>query len=146
MPSPNSAGTALFAYGSLIFPEVWMHVVGRQRPSAEASLAGHLAFTVRGYSFPGMVPTSIADSTPGRIYFNLEAEDWRQLDAFEDTFYQRIGVAVITTDGERHIANAYTVMPEHSGFLSDTVWTAEWFAENALGDFLDRICGFDPTG
>jgi len=129
-----------------MFPEVWMHVVGRERPSSETTLAGHTAFTVAGYSFPGMVATSTGDSTRGRLYSGLDADDWRRLDAFEDVFYERSRVTVQSADGQQHPASAYLVMPDHHHVLSETVWTSEWFAEHALGDFLDRICGFDPAG
>ena len=136
-------GTRLFAYGSLMFPEVWLHVVGRQRPSTPAELSGHTAFTVAGYSFPGLVPAGADALAPGRLYSGLDGEDWRKLDAFEDTFYRREVVVVTGENGQTHQAEAYLVMPDHRDVLSEVEWGAEWFAEHALADFLDRICGFE---
>lgn len=138
---PSTAQT-LFAYGSLMFPEVWMHVAGRERRSARASLAAHTALTVRGYTFPGLIP-SPGSATPGRLYFDLDTDDWARLDAFEDTFYRREMVEATDAQGQLHRACAYVVMPDHRDVLSEAVWDAAWFEQHALADFLDRICGFD---
>ncbi len=50
MVPPMPAQDSLFAYGSLMFPEVWLHVVGHERPATAVTLPGHLAYRVRGYS------------------------------------------------------------------------------------------------
>jgi gamma-glutamylcyclotransferase (GGCT)/AIG2-like uncharacterized protein YtfP len=142
VPAPS---TTLFAYGSLMFPEVWWHVVGRERRSAGASLGGFRALTAAGYTFPGLVPWDPAALTPGRLYFDLDAKDWQRLDDFEDTFYQRQTVTAETADGSPVEAEAYVVMPERAEVLSDTIWTPEWFEKNALADFVDRITGFGPA-
>lgn len=138
------ADDRLFAYGSLMFPEVWLHVVGHESPSIPVTLPGHLAYRVRGYSFPGLIKTAPGDVAPGLMYSGLDAEDWRRLDAFEDTFYRRLPVEVQAEDGQNHTVWAYVVPPEARTVLSDEVWTGAWFEKNALGDFLDRICGFEP--
>lgn len=134
--------STLFAYGSLMFPEVWMQVVGRGRESVEATLAGHTAFTVHGYSFPGLVPTTAPEATtPGRLYFDLSCEDWRRLDEFEDTFYHRLPVDARTSDGQCHAAAAYIVDPAEIHVLSETVWDSERFARQDLSRFVERAFG-----
>lgn len=141
-----SAESTLFAYGSLMFPEVWWHVVGHERPSVPATLRGHSAFTVRGYSFPGLLQSTPESTTPGRLYFELDAEDWRKLDEFEDRFYVRQRVEVETENAGKPLgALAYLVDPSQSSVLSEQMWDPSWFGEHALGDFLDRISGFEPS-
>ncbi len=141
MPDHTTPPDTLFAYGSLMFDEVWLHVVGRGRPSAAAALRDHAAYTVAGYSFPGMVAETGA-TTPGRLYFDLSPGDWERLDAFEDTFYQRLAVSAVDAGGQAHHAQAYLVPAARADVLSATRWTPGWFADHALGDFLDRIAGF----
>ena len=90
------------------------------------------------------MPASPSDTAPGRLYFDLGAEDWQRLDAFEDTFYDRLPVEARAGDGQIHTASAYIVDPAEIGVLSETLWRADWFEEHALANFVDRICGFDP--
>ncbi len=139
-----SADNQLFAYGSLMFPEVWWHVVGSEPVTSDAVLPGHLAYTVGGQTFPGLVPASAGDRVAGVLYSGLTDRDWRRLDAFEDEFYLRAPVRPELPDGTTTGASTYLVPPGRRAVLSGTLWDRDGFERTSLATFVDRICGFDP--
>lgn len=133
------ADLPLFAYGSLMFPQVWKHVVGHPCPTEPATLAGHTAFRVREQNFPGMIATTASAQTEGQLVRGLSSADWQVLDAFEDVFYDRETVMVVNAAGAPHEAQTYIVRTADHGVLSEEVWTAGWFQEHGLAPFLHNI-------
>lgn len=129
----------LFAYGTLLVPEIWLAVTGRDCPSAEAVLPGYEIRRVKGGDFPGIIRAREADSVPGRVFTGLNAEILQRLDAYEDTFYERIAVTLLDRRGNPLESEAYVVPERHRGVLSDESWTLEWFREHAMADYLARV-------
>ena len=138
------AETQLFAYGSLMFQEVWWHVVGRELNAQPATLSGHQVYTVAGYSFPGLVESEPADQVEGLLISNITTPEWARLDAFEDSFYLRQAVTVEVAGGETAEASTYLVPAGRRSVLSDRRWDRERFEQEHLAAFVDRICGFEP--
>jgi gamma-glutamylcyclotransferase (GGCT)/AIG2-like uncharacterized protein YtfP len=56
----------LFTYGTLMFPEVWQAVVGRQFETTPAQLPGYQIFRVRDAVYPGIIALypGIIESSP----------------------------------------------------------------------------------
>jgi gamma-glutamylcyclotransferase (GGCT)/AIG2-like uncharacterized protein YtfP len=117
----------LFTYGTLMFPEVWQAVVGRQFETTPAQLPGYQIFRVRDAVYPGIIalyPGIIAvnpspsgrgqvrdfsdsrpstlDSglspVPGLVYLDVDPESFARLDAFEGHEYIRRSVTVFCKD------------------------------------------------
>ncbi|MEE2808127.1 MAG: gamma-glutamylcyclotransferase family protein [Verrucomicrobiota bacterium] len=132
----------LFAYGTLMFSEVWLYLIGRECPRMEAKLLNHSAFIVNGYTFPGLRETKYNHYVKGILYSGITKKDWDILDAFEDNFYERVPVKVHSEKNITHLAYTYIVKPENYGELSDDLWDVDWFKKNMLGQYMDRICGF----
>lgn len=118
---------ALFAYGTLLFPEVFEAVTGRRGRCAEAVLAGWAALRVRGEVYPGL-RRAVGARTPGRVYFDVDLEAWARLDAFEGGLYELAAVEVACRD---HLfpAGVYAVAESQLGRLSAEPWDAPRFLD-----------------
>jgi len=131
----------LFIYGTLLVPRIWEAVTGRPDvEDAPARLRGHAIYRVEGGDFPAIVATGRdSDVVPGRIIHDLDSPTLDRLDAYEDTFYERVAVPVET--GNRTLnAQTYRLPEELAGeILSNAPWTLDWFEEYALERYWDRL-------
>lgn len=153
----------LFTYGTLMFPEVWRIVVGRQFQNLPATLHGYQIFRVASVLYPGIIksppppfafppPSSNSHSSslnsqppavPGLVYRNVDAISLERLDRFEGDDYRRLSVEVTTDDGQVITADTYVIRPELGHLLTDEVWTAKEFAANGqLERFIAEYRGF----
>jgi gamma-glutamylcyclotransferase (GGCT)/AIG2-like uncharacterized protein YtfP len=143
----------LFAYGTLMFPEVWRIVVGREFETTLASLVGYEILRVQEAVYPGIlrvapsgsssVEPRAASAVPGLVYFDLDASSLARLDAFEGPEYVRQTVVVVCQDGGEVEADAYVVPRESAHLLTDEVWTADDFAARGhLATFVAKYAGF----
>jgi gamma-glutamylcyclotransferase (GGCT)/AIG2-like uncharacterized protein YtfP len=126
---------AVFAYGTLQFPEVMRLVVGRILPSEPAVLEGYGRYLIQGQTFPGAVPEP-GESTSGVLYRDLDPVTMKRLDRFEDEFYEQRLVSVTTGSGESVPAFVYIVPEERTGILSREPWDEVQFAREHLVSFL----------
>ena len=129
------AAIHVFAYGSLMIPEVIQAVIGREVFGELATLAGYLRQGLLGFSYPGLVKCPDA-SVDGRLYRDLGATDLLRLDAFEDDFYERHMLTVETRNGEIHQVGVYVLAPESVGLLDGRPWCEETFRRRHLRGFL----------
>ncbi len=83
----------LFAYGTLMWPEVLEAVIGRKPTGKPATLPGFKRLRVRGECFPVIVK-SPDDSVDGILYENLTGPEFALLDRFEGEEYDRAELPV----------------------------------------------------
>ena len=109
----------VFAYGSLMFPEVWTRVVRGRYRSAPAQVPDHARFMVRDETYPGAVAAP-GQRLAGVLWFDVDAADLARLDRFEGADYRRIVVSARVADGadgaestgnRRHAAALYLYLP-----------------------------------
>jgi len=134
----DSIDENLFAYGTLMFPEVW-HLVTLGAPfSAEpGSLQRYRIRRVKGASFPGIFYTGDSyDSVGGIVLKGVSAGTLRRLDAYEDSFYER---RIEFIEGNR--CQVYIVPEKSKQVLSNDIWRSEEFAETQLPQFLQALRG-----
>ena len=126
----------LFAYGTLMFPDVIRSVIGRVPASRSGVIKGYRRLEVAGESFPGLVKGD-DESVEGLVYLEISKEEWDCLTAFEDDFHelQQVTVDCLGT-GVR--ALAYIVPPSRKSLLSDKAWNPDAFREKHLAGFADR--------
>jgi gamma-glutamylcyclotransferase (GGCT)/AIG2-like uncharacterized protein YtfP len=137
----------VFTYGSLMFPEVWGIVVGREFETVEGTLAGHSIFRVREAAFPGIIAAASECFVRGLVYLDVDAASMERLDRFEDVFYARQTLSIDCRDGLRRDADAYTVPAKNSHVLTAEPWSAETFVSSGgLADFIARFQGFSRLG
>jgi gamma-glutamylcyclotransferase (GGCT)/AIG2-like uncharacterized protein YtfP len=143
----------LFTYGTLMFPEVWRIVVGRELKTAPAQLPGYQIFRVKGAVYPGIVAVDspltsdlqplTSSFVPGLLYFNLDPTSLDRLDRFEGEDYRRLTVVVTCEDGRDLAAQAYVVPRESSYVLTHEIWTGdEFIARGGLEQFVAKYSGF----
>lgn len=126
----------LFVYGTLLFPKIREAVGGRQFASIPARLAGYRIFRVRDAHFPGIVSSAEDCWIEGEILLDLSAEELQRFDRYEDSFYRRTTVRVLTDKQEEWEAGVYEIPPENAeALLTDQTWTRSWFAERHYAPF-----------
>ena len=131
----------IFAYGTLMIPEVMYAVTTREFLFKNAMLRGYARFTVKGESYPGIIPVTDA-ATKGIIYFDVDKLSLARLDAFEGDMYQRTPVRVEMEKDEILNAETYVIKPEYRGYLSSKEWNVKEFNQKHLGAFLETYQGF----
>ena len=131
----------IFVYGTLLIPDVMYAVTTRKFRFIDATLRGYARFTVKGASYPGIIPTTEA-VTEGIIYFDVDALSLERLNAFEGDLYQRTPIQAETEEGKVLNAETYVVKPEYRDYLSLQKWDVKEFVQNSLTAFLNTYQGF----
>jgi gamma-glutamylcyclotransferase (GGCT)/AIG2-like uncharacterized protein YtfP len=124
----------IFAYGSLMFPQVWERVVRERYRSAPATVGGYGRFSVVAETYPGMIAQPDS-SVRGVVYFDVDTRDVAALDAFEGDDYRRDSVIATLETRESVMVDTYIyVVPQR---LSDRAWHPEAFQ---MQQFLESYC------
>jgi hypothetical protein len=82
LPRPPAA---LFAYGTLRFPDVLTALLGRVPEHTPGAVEGWRVAALDGRIYPVLVPGPGAAA--GVLISGLAADEWRVIDAYEDDFY-----------------------------------------------------------
>lgn len=69
----------LFAYGSLMCPDIMAAVSTLAREGHQAVLPGYRRLLVRGEQYPAVIPAPDTSQT-GVVYHDITAEGWARLD------------------------------------------------------------------
>jgi gamma-glutamylcyclotransferase (GGCT)/AIG2-like uncharacterized protein YtfP len=110
----------LFAYGTLMWPEVLEAVIGRSLRGTPAMVRGFLRLRVKGRFYPALVDAHFHDAVEGILYRGLTEEEFRHLDRFEGEEYDRREVGIgagqaqvyVLSRGCRHLADSCLWRPE----------------------------------
>jgi gamma-glutamylcyclotransferase (GGCT)/AIG2-like uncharacterized protein YtfP len=114
----------IFTYGSLMFPQVWQHVVRGNYRSAKATVDGYARYEIVAETYPAM--TAQADAmVSGILYFDVDEQDIAILDAFEGADYRRQTVRTQSETGERYAADTFIYL-DHSR-VTTTSWIPDTF-------------------
>ncbi|MBW1730653.1 MAG: gamma-glutamylcyclotransferase [Deltaproteobacteria bacterium] len=135
-------GGNVFTYGSLMFPEVWLRVIGKSYEKTEARLPGYQRRKVKNEPYPALISGVPTDNVEGILYLDVSTSDLASLDRFEGPFYQRIEVQCELQDGRRLPAHVYIFRGEYTHLLEDETWDPVWFAKVGLHEFLREYDGF----
>lgn len=128
----------LFAYGTLMIPEIWERVVGREFRRQEASVRGMAVYRAAGELFPVMVASGDEVIAAGIVYFDLPADVVAMLDEYESDFYERVDVTATLDDGGSVSAETYLLPSGRRSFATDEPWNLAWFRNEALERYLER--------
>lgn len=126
----------LFAYGTLMFPEVWRRISIGEFPSRPAKLRGYSIYGVREAVFPAIVRTDGDCMVDGLLYEGLDEDTLFELDTYESSFYERVLVSVQTADGAEHECFAYVVPDSRRDMLTNEPWDVNKFQERHLETYL----------
>lgn len=121
----------LFTYGTLLFPEVLMGLIGRVPDRPEADFPGWRVAALAERVYPGLVAAE-RQSAHGRLLVGLSAEEWQLLDTFEDPRYQLRPV----TASNAAVAWAYVWTDIDD--VSPRAWDPQHFARTHLPAYAAR--------
>lgn len=128
----------LFAYGTLEIPAVMYAVTGQHYPAEAAMLPGYTRYLLANKPYPGIVPQVNAEVN-GVLYRNLSPYILRRLDRYEDDFYQRQRVRIISASGDFLDAWTYIIPVDKQYLLSNMPWDRLYFTKHRLRHFLAGI-------
>jgi gamma-glutamylcyclotransferase (GGCT)/AIG2-like uncharacterized protein YtfP len=129
----------LFAYGTLMFPEVWERVAGKQFVSEPATLDGFLVRRVADDVYPVLLRGDAHDRAAGLVFRDIDDNALAALDDYESSFYDRIAVVVTSAANEPLECQAYVLPKRLQQEASDEPWTADEFAACQLTAYLERL-------
>ncbi len=126
----------VFAYGTLLFPEVMLAVTRTRFLAQPAMLRGYARRRVRGASYPGLrcEPGAV---TEGRLYRAVDPAALDRLDAFEGNLYARERV-LVELDASLLEAITYLIRPAFLHRLSEESWDPAAFRSSPA---FDRFAG-----
>ena len=127
--------SALFAYGTLAFPEVMEAVLGVVVPSEPARIHGWARYRVGGEQYPGLVACTGVVTT-GTLYPCCEPAALSVLDDFEGDLYDRVELLVEPNLRESELANVYVISADRSARLTRESWSPEDYRALHLESFL----------
>jgi gamma-glutamylcyclotransferase (GGCT)/AIG2-like uncharacterized protein YtfP len=131
----------LFAYGSLMCPDIMQRVSGLTLVGVAATAHGYRRCKVRGEPYPAVLADSDA-SVNGILYRNLSEAAWHRLDRFEGEMYRRVAISVDTADATI-AAGLYLAHPDfHHRLLADD-WSFEEFLDSGRKQFEHEYSGFE---
>jgi gamma-glutamylcyclotransferase (GGCT)/AIG2-like uncharacterized protein YtfP len=128
----------IFAYGTLMFEQVWLAVAGMLHKNKKASLIHLKRMSLRGEVYPVLIAGDKNDRVDGVLFFNINRETLAKLDTFEGPQYERREIEVITIDDKILPACTYILKKEFYHIISEKVWDPEHFEKNQLDLFLGK--------
>ena len=138
----------IFAYGSLMFEQVWAVVARGSYETTNARLSGYQRRKIRGETYPALFPGSIDDFVDGIIYLDVDAIDSNRLDQFEGKYYTKALETFTLPDNRKLSAHVYVFKPEFNALVEEEPWNPEWFKKVGIHKFISAYAGYgwiDPT-
>jgi hypothetical protein len=126
---PTVGDDGLFVYGSLLFPEVLLALLGRLPSRMPATAPGWRVAALPGRPYPGLVPGP--GSASGLFMTGLRDEEWDTLIAFEGDLYD---LRRVTLAGDR---SGWAFVWDGSSAVSSVDWVPEEFAERVLSSYVE---------
>jgi gamma-glutamylcyclotransferase (GGCT)/AIG2-like uncharacterized protein YtfP len=126
----------LFAYGTLLAPELLAVVLGIPGPSGRpAKLRDYACFKVRNAAYPAIIYRESC-ATQGRVFAGISPDLWSRLDRFESSLYKREIVTLELANQEFIEAQTYVLSDDSHGLLTNESWDLETFRCHHLKKYL----------
>ena len=126
----------LFAYGTLMWPEVLEAVIGRRLEGEKVTLRGFRRLRIKGEHYPAIIAAS-GNSVSGVLYDGLTPEDFEHLDRFEGEEYQRKRQQIDNTS-----VQVYVLAENWIHILEETPWVPEQLSVERLASFCSEYKGW----
>ena len=121
--------SAIFAYGTLMFPEVLSALCGQEYPHQVVALHGFARYQVAGQIYPGIIRERGA-LTVGHVYCGLDVDALRVIDQYEGEFYDRRRLFLKVSAHLLLPAYAYIVPERFAHRLTDKSWDHKQFTRH----------------
>ena len=133
----NKREHALFAYGTLSFPEILGALLGRPIEGKPAQIIGYKNVRIRNRVYPGLI---IGDSpVEGLLYSDISVDEFRLLNSFEGKFYVPEMAKARLADGQIFDATTYVIAKANLSKATNEVWNKKLFAQTYLERYLKII-------
>lgn len=126
----------LFAYGTLMWPDVLKAVMGRRLKGEKAILHGYTRRRVKGQHYP-VVFQALEESVEGIFYTGLTLDEFQCLDAFEGVQYERVELPFGDT-----IACVYVLSNDWKHIAESERWFPEMLKPEHLAAFSSEYKGW----
>lgn len=130
---PNLAN--LFAYGTLMLPEMMHQLLGKEIQSIPGTLNGYACYEVKHQIYPAIVALDGSNVT-GIVYQNLRNGDLTKLDEYEGEMYERKTVQVRLNDGTNLPCQTYVCKEEYISYLDNKLWNPSRISPEGLSGLL----------
>ena len=137
--SSDGAMNNLFAYGSLMYGQVWSALFGKAIAGESAKLNGYLLRQIKGDVYPVIFPGE--GVVKGVLFRDVKDEVMSALDRFEGDLYRRVGEEVQIKSGRMVFAFTYVLRKRHYSMIGGD-WNRTTFESRDLYRFLARYDGF----
>ncbi|MFT4563391.1 MAG: gamma-glutamylcyclotransferase (GGCT)/AIG2-like uncharacterized protein YtfP [Gammaproteobacteria bacterium] len=129
----------LFAYGTLLAPELLAAVLGIAAPiGGPATLRNYACYRVRRTAYPAIVQRKESD-THGQVFAGIDPGLWVRLDRYESSLYKRETVTLELANREFLEAQTYVLSNDSHARLTNESWDLEGFRCRHLKKYLDRL-------
>lgn len=130
----------VFAYGTLMFPEIASAVTGELPARQDARLDDHARRALRDRPYPGAIPRS-GESIPGVLLHRVSPMALARIDEFEGALYRRQSVVVLGDDGDQYPALVYLLRPRWHPLLLPRDWCHDTFQRQWHAHYVRRMSG-----
>lgn len=128
--------TNVFAYGSLLFPEIADGLCQCSLTTKTATLNGFARFAVKGADYPAIIPNR-GSKVKGKVLLNLDEEAINLLAFYEGDEY-KIAPVKVETDSETINAIAF-LWTAGNGCLENIDWDMAQFKSESLVLYRDEV-------
>ena len=128
--------THLFAYGTLMLPEMVQQLLGRAITSVPGTLYGYACYEVKHQIYPAIIAVDGA-KVSGLVYENILEIDLKKLDQYEGDMYDRTKVTVQLSDGTDILCQTYICKVEYHSYLLNKLWTPSRISPEGLLGLLN---------
>lgn len=128
----------LFAYGTLMCPDILQAVTGKIFKSEKAVLNNFARHLVKQEIYPGLIKNK-NEKVEGIVYFNIPDDVWEKLDFFEGEMYFKQNVDIKIFDGTIINAVTYVTKSKFANQLENYDWEYNSFIQNHKNSFLKNL-------
>ncbi len=134
----------VFAYGTLMLPEIMRALLGRVPQGEAVQLTGYARHPILGEPYPGVIAAQ--DSVVyGILWRDIAATEIALLDAWEGPYYERRRIVVqprSSASGPAIEAFAWVVPDERAAVLGEGEWAETDFRERLAGEWVESCAMF----
>ncbi len=130
----------VFAYGTLMLPQVVEALTGILFTPKAAILNGYSRYVFKGKCYPGIIEDKTG-CVEGVLYVNIDDRTLSIFDWFEDILYDR-QLLTVQTKSNTVEAFTYVVPIKHQKILDDLPWELETFIEKYAETYIQKCIGY----
>jgi len=130
----------IFAYGTLMLPEVVEALTGNLFAPKVAVLNGYSRYVFKGRCYPGIIEDENG-SVEGVLYTKVDDLTLSIFDWFEDVLYERL-LLTVQIENESIQAFTYIVPKKNHKKLDKLPWSLEKFIENYSKTYIQKCIGY----